>query len=132
METLLGLNPDQPFIDWLAAKGIAQISMLLDSDGDGIPNLGEFLLGLEPLVADAVHVSTVQWFDGAANLTMTYKPDSNAARLANILIKQSTNLTDWSLIPEANIHLLPDGHKQVRLPMGHDGLYTRMEFELLP
>ena len=132
LETLLGLNPDQPFIDWLAAKGIAQISMLLDSDGDGIPNLGEFLLGLEPLVADAVHVSTIQWFDGAANLTMTYKPDSNAARLANILIKQSTNLTDWSLIPEANIHLLPDGHKQVRLPMGHDGLYTRMEFELLP
>ena len=38
---LLGLNPDQPFIDWANTKGLTNLSMTADRDGDGIPSLGE-------------------------------------------------------------------------------------------
>ncbi len=129
---LLELNPDQPFIDWATGKGITNFSITLDSDGDGIPNLGEYLLGLDPFAIDHVHHTETQEIDGVPMLTMDYMPDENAARLADIEVKQSTNLDDWSLVSPANIHPQADGSMQVRLPFGLDGLFVKLEFNLRP
>ncbi len=49
LATVLGLDPDQPFRDWLAAAGLpAASSATADPDGDGLALLTEFALGLSP------------------------------------------------------------------------------------
>ena len=44
---VLGLDPDQPFIDWKSAKGVAGTATA-DPDHDGVPLLVEFAVGLDP------------------------------------------------------------------------------------
>ena len=47
LSAALGLSPEQPFIDWLAAAGLPSYSATSDDpDHDGIPLLAEFALGL--------------------------------------------------------------------------------------
>lgn len=129
---LLGLNPDQPFIDWANNAGLPSLSMTADTDGDGIPNLGEYLLGLNPWSINQSHLTTVQQIGNTNMLTMSYTPDTDAARLAGTVIKQSTDLSNWSIVPQTHIHAMGDGSMQVRLPLSPNSLYVRMEFQLLP
>lgn len=129
---LLGLNPDQPFLDWADTKGLTDLRMTADSDGDGIPSLGEYLLNLDPLVANKVHIAKVQDILTVPTLTLDYAPDVAAARLADIIIKQSGNLVDWDDIPAANVINMGDGSYQARMPLGAGPGFFRMEFQLKP
>ncbi|MFK7909919.1 MAG: SGNH/GDSL hydrolase family protein [Akkermansiaceae bacterium] len=128
---LLNLDPDQPYLDWVAGKGIIDTSFSLDSDGDGIPNLGEYLLGLEPLITDTYNAK-LKSIDGSTMLTMDYSPDAAAGRLAETSIKQSNNLIDWNPISASNIHSMANGTMQVRLPSTDSKLFLKMEFKLRP
>lgn len=129
---LLGLNPDQPFIDWLSARGIADSGYALDTDGDGIPNLGEYLLALDPLAADDAHISSIGLVGGVPTLTLDYSPDAGAGRLARVVAKQSDDLVQWTPVAGENIHALPGGAMQVRLPANQGRLFLRLDFELRP
>ena len=51
--TLLGIDKDQPFFDWLAHRGIDDKSFEADSDSDGLAQLAEYAFGLNPKEADA-------------------------------------------------------------------------------
>lgn len=130
---LLGLNPDQPFIDWAGSKGLTDLSMTADKDGDGIPSLGEYLLNLDPSVANDMHIANVQNILTLPTMILGYTLNTAAARLADINIKQSTNLEDWDDVPAANLIDMGSGNYQARMPLGSQrgGVgFFRMEFQL--
>ncbi|MBT8044018.1 MAG: hypothetical protein KJO79_03625 [Verrucomicrobiae bacterium] len=106
--------------------------MTADNDGDGIPNLGEYLLNLNPMAVNNVHLGQVQEISGTPMLTMDYSPDSNAARLADIVVKQSVDLSNWTTVPAANLIDMGNGIFQARMPLDTGPGFFRMEFRLKP
>lgn len=94
--TLLGLNPDQPYLDW--ALGSTQAGMDEDPDGDGIPNLAEFLLGTSADVADRP-------FSGAFSPggSWTWQPDPIASRFGDLVPEETADLAVWSPVPAERI-----------------------------
>jgi len=129
---LLGLNPDQPFIDWATTAGLTDLSMTADIDGDGIPSLGEYLLDLNPMIPNKHHIAKVSETLTPATLILNYKPDVNASRLADITIQQSSDLDEWIDIPADNLIYLGSGNYQAKMTIGPDPGFFRMAFELKP
>ncbi len=134
---LLELNPDQPYLDWASTKGLSNTSMTADPDGDGIPNLGEYILGLEPQSIDYTHNSTVKSINGSNYLTLKYTPNTEALRLADGSIKYSTDLSNWLELPNNWLLDLNNGTHEAQLPIRNlpdhaDRAFLRMEFTLKP
>ncbi len=96
--TILGQNPDQPLIDYVAGA---------PDDGDGLPALIEYLLGTNPAAPNSPFTFSA---DGSA----TYTPSETALRYADLSVLQSATLTDdWSPVPPANIEPLPNGSMKI-------------------
>jgi len=129
---LLGLNPDQSFIDWAKTAGLTDFSMTADIDGDGIPSLGEYLLNLNPLIPNDTHLAKVSETLSPATLILDYTPDMEASRLADITIKQSSDLDHWVDVPAPSLIDLGNGDYQARMAIGPDPGFFRMEFQLKP
>jgi len=109
---VVGVNPDQPYLDWAAGAG----GMLENPDGDGLQNLAEFLLGTSPLQADS------PWTFGDAG-EIHFHPVIERLRFASLGIEESTTLTnDWENTPENKIDILPDGTWRI-LPAGPKRFY---------
>ena len=129
---LLGLNPNQPFLDWATSYGLTDLSLTADADGDGIPSIGEYLLGLSPQMLDEVHLTQLQSINGTPSLTLTYTPNTAAERLASIVIKKSQDLETWTALPSDQIIDLGNGSYQAQMPIENDLGFLRMEFPLKP
>lgn len=93
---VLGLDPDFPFADWLAANGVAPgLPPDADGDGDGIPLLAEFAFGLRPTLADPV-----PWHGGvesgaAPELLLTW-PEDRSGGYVSITPEWSEDLLAWA------------------------------------
>lgn len=94
LQNLLGLNPDQPYLDWLALHPLAETAMDSDPDNDGFPNLVEMALGTLP--AQFSSPLTGAW---SPALSITWAPDQVAARYIELHAEESTNLVDWQPVP---------------------------------
>ncbi|MCP5535255.1 MAG: SGNH/GDSL hydrolase family protein [Akkermansiaceae bacterium] len=129
---VMGLDPDQPYKDWATTAGLTDLSMSADKDGDGIPNLGEYLLNLNPMVVDDLHVGQLQDIAGTPMLTIDYSPDASAARLADVVVKQSVDLSNWTKVPAASLIDMGSGQYQARMPLDAGIGFFRMEFQLKP
>ena len=97
--TIIGQNPDQPFLDYTASAG----GLLENPDGDALPNLIEYLLATSPNQPD----SGFNFLPGGA---ATFTPSPTAQRYADLTVLQSATLTDdWIPVPPTNLQALPDG-----------------------
>jgi lysophospholipase L1-like esterase len=99
ISTVLGLDPNIPFTEWLAAQG-GSGSLSDDSDHDGIPNGVEFALD-QPALPQPVFQ--------AGGLTMTYRPRAVFTEWGTIRAQSSPDLIHWTDIAPAQTIANPDG-----------------------
>lgn len=87
--TVLGLDPNLPFIEWLASQG-ASGGFADDFDSDGLPNLIEFALDqpvmLQPMMQNG-------------SLSLTYRPRVVFTEWGSLKAQFSTDLVEWNDVP---------------------------------
>ncbi|MCF7673890.1 MAG: SGNH/GDSL hydrolase family protein [Akkermansiaceae bacterium] len=102
---VLGLDPDQPYLDWVGPAG----GFTADPDGDGLPNLAEYLLGSPPLMAG----NPMTFGDDGL---LRFALSTEGTRFATVAVEESTALAGWQPVPEWRIEVQPDGWRV--LPSG--------------
>lgn len=112
--TVLGLNPDQPYLDWAGAAG----GMNDDPDHDGLPNLTEFLLGTPP-----DHPSAPFSFVSGTILTIPLSPIG--MRFAAPVVEGSSTLGNWQPVPASRVLIQPNGSWHV-IPPASDRHFYRL------
>lgn len=109
---ILGLDPDQPYLDWAGAAG----GFLENPDGDGLPNLAEFVLATSPSVASAPFV-----FESGG--LMHFATSAAAQEFAAITVEESPTLTTWQPVPADRVAITPDGVWQISPPAAARAFY---------
>jgi len=77
-----------------------------DPDGDGVPNLLEFAVGGNPIVADA-NLATVQSFLAAGQFDLQYRQRKNLGDVS-ASFETSTNLVHWSAVVPVSTNEVSD------------------------
>lgn len=96
---VLGLDPDIPYREWLAANGQTG-SFDQDSDGDGMAN------GLEFALAQSTPPQPVVQ-NGA--LMMSYRPNPVFLEWGSLTAQSSPDLLNWTDVPAEHTLVNPDG-----------------------
>ncbi|WP_193213691.1 SGNH/GDSL hydrolase family protein [Luteolibacter marinus] len=126
LEDVLGLDPDQPYLDYVAAAGLAGSGPDEDPDGDGIPNLAEFLLDTPP--GTAGQPLSGSFVPGG---TLAWKPSATAAAYGVLVPEESPDLTEWTPVPGERIDTAADGTVSI-VPATGDKGFARLRAEVTP
>jgi lysophospholipase L1-like esterase len=113
---LPGIDPDQPYLDWIAAAGLTGSGMDEDPDGDGIPNLAEYLLGSRP---DTFGRTVSGGFSPGSPLS--FRPSADGLRFGDLSAEESTDLAQWSPVPPGRTSVAPDGTVSITPAAGPKG-----------
>jgi lysophospholipase L1-like esterase len=112
LSPILGLDPDQPYLDWAAGAG----GFLANPDGDGAPNLTEYALATSPLRADSPWVFT-------STGGLRFSPSIAAQQFATLVVEDSTDLVSWLPVPPPRISVAADGAWEVAPPAAARNFY---------
>jgi hypothetical protein len=85
------------YLEWLASYNLSGLDVDEDSDGDGVKNLMEYFMGLDPKVQNSGSLVSVQG-DGNSNfLSLTYRKSKEITGVVG-LVEWSTDLAtgNWS------------------------------------
>lgn len=132
---LLGIDPNQPFFDWLARIGVGGKSYRADSEGDGLPQLAEYAFGLNPKVADAnlLPVSLggpVAGFTGTVSVRMT--PRAGRARYVTVRVQYSEDGIAWRRVPAERVLANADGSFTAVVPPTARPVHLRLRVVTIP
>ena len=86
-----------PLNTFLFQYGLAGVDPTSDSDGDGVSNLLEFVLGANPVVPGAASLPTAQYVaaGGATSLVYTFYPATNLGAVT-WMVETSPDLVNWT------------------------------------
>ncbi len=126
LQYLLGLNPDQPYLDWIAAAGLTGSGMDLDPDRDGIPNLAEYLLGSPPGTFSQPLSGSY-----APGQTLRWRPSAAALRFGSLTAEESPDLSFWTPVPAARTTSAADGTVSITPGTGRRS-FARLRAEVQP
>lgn len=133
--TLLGINPNQPFYDWLTENGIADKSFIADSEGDGVTQLVEYAFDLDPNVRDAGEIDVtvggpVPGIIGTKSVTVA--PDPARLRHVKTSVQYSSNAKTWVDVPAKNIVKKADGAFTAVIPPVTGPQFLRLKVATIP
>lgn len=110
LEAAPGIEPDQPFLDWIATQDVGTEAGLHDNpDGDSFDNLAEFAFGL----------SAGTWDPGLAHdwsgtsgdrFGILWQLSPSAEGFIEIGAERSTDLSTWTPLEPADITYLGSGN----------------------
>lgn len=120
ISTVLGLNPNIPFTEWLASQGQTG-SFTADSNRNGIPNGVEFAL---EGVTDASSMPQPVMQGNA--LTLTYRPRAVFTEWGSIQAQSSPDLLHWNDIGTAQTTTNPDGTVTISVNLAGQGFVRLM------
>ncbi len=132
---LLGIDPDQPFYDWLKRVGLSDRSFQADGDHDGVSQLAEFALGLDPRIADAQNVPVkmggrVPGVSG--NVSVHVSPRKVLAQYVTVRLQYSADGATWNGLPPERLLAFPDGSFTGVLPPGGEGAHLQLRVVTIP
>ena len=111
LKNLLGLNPDQPYLTWISSAGLPTSGMDADPDGDGLPNLVEYLLGTSP--GNYSKPFTGSFSPGAS---LSWRPEAVGLRFGDLIAEESNDLVAWTTVPAERTSVATDGTVSVVPP----------------
>ena len=114
-------NPVFSFAQWTANYGIAtpERGALADPDGDGLANILEFGLDLDPIHSDAALLPQARpvVIGGQPFLSLRWQPrDTTNVTYCEITPQQSPDLQNWTDIPAASVVSASPNVKTVNVP----------------
>ena len=122
---LLGIDPDQPFYDWLSRIGIMNKSFQADPEHDGLSQLVEYAFGLDPRVVDSNKLRVK--VDG---LSVRFLPTKARERYVTVRIQYSTDGVVWN--PASRMLANTDGSYTAVIPPGSETAHLRMRVVTIP
>ncbi len=133
--TLLGINPNQPFYDWLTSYGINNKSFIADTDGDGVSQLIEHTFSLDPTNADADEIDItiggpVPGIIGTKSVVV--QPDPDRVRYVRAGVQYSINGTTWLNVPAKNYVKRSGGAFTAVIPPTTGRLFLRLLVSTIP
>ncbi len=132
--TATSATPAQTFVQWTSAHfpGVSNPGITgpaADPDGDGLPNLLEYLLGTDPNVRDAPDSALNCAGDGNGHLLFVFRLSKNLTG-ASYTLQQSTDLHDWTdtgITPEISSDQGSYSILQAAVPQGENSrLFLRL------
>ncbi|MEP4078836.1 SGNH/GDSL hydrolase family protein [Haloferula sp.] len=120
LANLLGLDPDQPFLDWIDGYTVADTSMTGDSDHDRLPNIVEMALGTPPDQPSSP--ISGNWLPTTG---LTWTPDPLAADYVDLFAEESTDLDSWDPVPQSRL-LEDNGTMTASPPVGPTSHFGRL------
>ena len=132
---LMGIDPDQPFLDWLGRLGITNKSFQADSDNDGLTQLAEFAFGLNPTIADAARLPVkvgggVSGFTG--NVSVRFTPRANRSRYVAVRVQYSADGVVWNALSASRLLANADGSFTGVIPPTSAPLHIRLRVITIP
>jgi len=126
---LLGIDPNQPYLDWIAGFGLSDAGMAGDPDGDHLVNLVEYAFGLNPGQPD---MPPQRLLAAAGRILLTFKPDPSRSRHVRVVPEGSGNMIEWSELPATQIVTNLDGALSVSMPTDGPCAFLRLRVLIVP
>lgn len=132
---LLGINPNQPFYDWLQSHGIAEKSFIADTEQDGVTQLVEYAFGLDPTRADADEIPVtiggpVLGIVGTKSVAV--QPDPARSRHVRAVVQFSANAKTWLDVPSKNVVKRAAGAFTAVIPLTTGPTFLRLKVSTIP
>ncbi len=130
---LLGINPDQPYLDWIAGFGVSRRGMGDDAESDGAENLLEYaLFGGDPSRPGGHAPLEGVLGDGPDGpvLTLTFRPDPAHARHVRITAESSRDMMAWE--PVGDLSQNPDGSWTAVIAAAPAPAFLRLRVRVIP
>jgi lysophospholipase L1-like esterase len=130
LQQILGLNPDQPYLDWIAPFALAASGPHDDPDADRLANLTEFALGLDP---SSPYPAPLRFGLDAGRFQLIFRPSAAAAPdgYLSVIAETSGSLDTWT---EAGVltEKLPDGSVRASVAATAPAAYLRLRIQAVP
>ncbi len=125
---VLGLDPDLPLKEWATANSLpsGDRGWADDPDGDGVRNLVEFALGLDPRKSDRALLPAPVYSAAAGTVSITWRPGPANFGYALIVPQSSVDLRSWVDLPAGAISENPDGSFTASPPAAPERYYLRL------
>lgn len=126
---LVGLDPMQPYRDWVVANALSAGNPADDPDQDGWANLVEFVFDLNPHANDPPPLTVSS---SSPPFVVQYRPVPDRLRLVEIQPEWSLDLRSWQLVPENQRNTASDGAVTISLPTNAVARFVRLQVSIRP